>query len=72
MVRGHCRRHLLGRPRVLLLDDFLATGGTLSAAADLFVQAGVEIVAAAVVLELEALGGGNVRGSIRLTAIATV
>lgn len=62
---------LTGR-RVLLLDDVLATGGTLAAAADLFTQAGAEIVAAAVVLELEALGGRKRQGDYPLSAIVTV
>ncbi|WP_178128106.1 adenine phosphoribosyltransferase [Nocardia cyriacigeorgica] len=62
---------LVGR-RVLLLDDVLATGGTLAAAADLFTQTGAEIVAAAVVLELEALGGRKRQGDYPLSAIVTV
>ncbi|WP_228785762.1 adenine phosphoribosyltransferase [Nocardia cyriacigeorgica] len=62
---------LTGR-RVLLLDDVLATGGTLAAAADLFTQAGAEIVAAAVVLELESLGGRKRQGSYPLSAIVTM
>ncbi|MFH5210012.1 adenine phosphoribosyltransferase [Antrihabitans spumae] len=47
---------LRGR-KVLLLDDVLATGGTLVAAAELLTDAGAEVVALAVVLELNALAG---------------
>lgn len=43
--------------RVLLLDDVLATGGTLAAAVRLLTRAGANVVGAAVVLELEGLGG---------------
>lgn len=62
---------LTGR-RVLLLDDVLATGGTLAAAADLFTAAGAHVVAAAVVLELEFLGGRARQGDYPLTSIVTV
>ncbi len=43
--------------RVLLVDDVLATGGTLRAAARLLTDAGAEVVAMAVILELGALNG---------------
>lgn len=43
--------------RVLLLDDVLATGGTLAAAVRLLERAGAEVVGAGVVLELAGLGG---------------
>lgn len=43
--------------RVLLIDDILATGGSLKAAADLISAAGAEVAGIGVVLELEGLGG---------------
>ena len=43
--------------RVLLVDDVLATGGTLAAAQALLGRLGVELLGAGVVIELEALGG---------------
>ncbi|GAA4847946.1 adenine phosphoribosyltransferase [Saccharopolyspora rosea] len=43
--------------RVLVVDDVLATGGTLGAACRLVRQAGADVAAAAVVLELTALEG---------------
>lgn len=42
---------------VILIDDVLATGGTLAAAARLLDRTGARVTAAAVVLELAALGG---------------
>jgi adenine phosphoribosyltransferase len=43
--------------RVLLVDDVIATGGTLCAARALVARLGGELAGAAVVIELAALGG---------------
>jgi adenine phosphoribosyltransferase len=43
--------------RVLIMDDLLATGGTLQASTELLRRIGGQIVACAVLVELEALGG---------------
>jgi adenine phosphoribosyltransferase len=57
---------------VLILDDVLATGGTLSAAARLFERCGVQVAGVGVVLELdelhgrEALSGHRVHSLLRL------
>lgn len=43
--------------RILLLDDVLATGGTMLACRDLVKQSGAEVVAFAFVIELTFLNG---------------
>jgi len=43
--------------RILIVDDLLATGGTLGAAVDLVKQQGGDIVAVAVLIELDFLKG---------------
>src|SRR5262249_27989126 len=48
---------LVAGRRVLLIDDVLATGGTMRAAGELLVEAGATVPALAVVLELDALRG---------------
>ena len=48
---------LTGSPRVLVVDDLLATGGTAAATGSLVLSAGAELVGFAFVIELESLGG---------------
>jgi len=43
--------------RVVILDDLLATGGTLNAAAQLFRKVGAQVVGAACIIELNFLNG---------------
>jgi adenine phosphoribosyltransferase len=58
--------------RVLILDDILATGGTLGAAARLFERCGIQVAGVGVVMELSelqgrsALSGHEVRSLLRL------
>lgn len=59
--------------RVLLVDDVLATGGTLAAARGLAEQLRAEIVGATVLIELPALGGrGRWNGSAPLHAVLVI
>ncbi|HUH53417.1 MAG TPA: adenine phosphoribosyltransferase [Microbacteriaceae bacterium] len=43
--------------KVLLIDDVLATGGTISAAAKMIEQLGLELIGVAVLFEIDGLGG---------------
>jgi len=45
--------------RVLVVDDLLATGGTVDACCKLIEKAGGEVVACAFLIELEGLGGAD-------------
>jgi adenine phosphoribosyltransferase len=58
--------------RVLLIDDVLATGGTLAAAATLLRTAGAILVGAAVVLELAALDGRAKLPDLAVTSLYVV
>lgn len=58
--------------RVLIVDDVLATGGTLEAAAGLIEAAGARVAGLGVVLELTALGGRQRLAPWRIFALAGV
>ena len=48
---------LEGNPRVLLVDDLLATGGTVKAASQLIERGGGQLVGCQFIIELSSLGG---------------
>lgn len=58
--------------RVLIVDDVLATGGTLGAAATLIERAGWQVAGLTVALELAALAGRAHLAPRELTALLTV
>ena len=55
--------------RVVIMDDLLATGGTLAASATLLQKAGADVVAASVLVELTGLGGRARLGDIPVTTL---
>jgi adenine phosphoribosyltransferase len=63
---------VLGGQRVLLVDDVLATGGTLATAAALIADAGATLTGMRVVLELTALGGRAALPDVPLRALLRV
>lgn len=57
---------------VMILDDVLATGGTVAAAHRLLERSGARVLAAAVVLELVALGGREVVAPLPVHSLRSV
>ncbi|CAN5432717.1 adenine phosphoribosyltransferase [soil metagenome] len=57
---------------IVIIDDVLATGGTMAAAHRLLVTGGASVTGAAVLLELAALGGRDVNGSLPITSLRTI
>jgi adenine phosphoribosyltransferase len=55
--------------RVLILDDVLATGGTLGATARLFERCGVEVSGVGVVMEIGELNGRAALGGYRIHSL---
>lgn len=62
---------LAGRS-VVIIDDVLATGGTVAAARKLMLDGGARVPAAAVVLELSALGGRDRVAPLPVTSLRTI
>lgn len=57
--------------RVVILDDLLATGGTMGASIELFKSVGAEVVGSACIVELDFLGGRDKLDGIPFDALAT-
>ena len=55
--------------KIALVDDVLATGGTLAGARQLLESAGAEVVGAVVVLEVEGLGGREKFGNLPISVL---
>jgi adenine phosphoribosyltransferase len=66
------RDGLLADHRVLLIDDVLATGGTMAATIDLVEQSGATVAGIAVLIELAALKGRKVLGGQDVFSLITL
>lgn len=62
---------LAGRS-VVIIDDVLATGGTLAATHQLLTRAGANVTGAVVMMELTALGGRTALEPLEVTSLYTV
>ena len=70
-IEIHCNDFAPGT-RVRLLDDLLATGGTLVAAAKLVERANLKVAGVGALLELEGLGGREALDGYRLETLSLV
>jgi adenine phosphoribosyltransferase len=66
------RDGLLSHHRVLLIDDVLATGGTMAATIDLVEQSGATVAGIAVLIELMALDGRSALGARDVFSLITL
>lgn len=66
------RDALVPGDRVLLVDDVLATGGTVRATCELVTRSGAEAIGFATLMELTALNGRDGLGSLPVTALLSV
>ena len=70
-IEIHCHDFAPGT-RVLLLDDILATGGTLVAAAKLIERAKLKVAGIGTLLELKGLGGREALAQYRVETLSVV